>query len=219
MRATWLDFFANFFTSRRATDCLGILDFTGCRELWLQGQMALHLRDSLDETPPKCPECRAFDTNALLSKGLGRQDLALWRDLGKTDLAAALELKILGGEYQPKTLLGAGGMEAVRRYWNDIQRRPGKLARIRKGTTNWGLIGDYQRLADLKRQCPSADMVLCLLVDNRKKTKVGLARSDTALANVLEGIHFASRAEYRQVECVADPRIQFRLWRIGAEQC
>lgn len=196
MTNVWIDDIAGWFDASANRERFArVIDYTGCRELWLQAELALWLHDrcGLDANG-------TWDTNYLVAD-YGRLDLAVPGDDG---LDLALEIKVLGGSYQRKVLTGRAGTlsatvtELEARNW----RVDPSYVESAEFSKLFGLLPDYKRLHGIWESV--RETVLLLVVDNR-------SGKDTDLGRALASIEFESTAtRSHQVA----PDVYARLWRV-----
>jgi hypothetical protein len=172
-----------------------VMGYTGCRELWLQAELALWL-----EHRGRLPCDGEWDTNLLIA-GPGRCDLAVRGGNGGLDLA--FELKVLGGDYQAKVLTGSAG--ALERFMAMLRQRdwrvelPDLVPFESIGT--FSLLADYRRLRSLDQ---AREKLLVVVVDNRRS-------ANTELGEALARIELPSKAT--RSEDIA-PGLRVRLWQL-----
>jgi len=189
----WIDDIASWFARPdNAERFAKVMDYTGCRELWLQAELAMWL-----ECRGRLAAAGNWDTNLLIA-GYGRSDLGVRDDKGGLDLA--LEVKVLGGSYQTKVLTGSAG--TLKSYVAKLRVRAWKVEPgDTEGFEGFSLLSDYRRLHTL----PNArEKVLLLIVDNRKD-----AESD--LGETLAKIEFPSK-QTRTQEITTG--LHARLWHL-----
>jgi hypothetical protein len=162
----WIDDIARWFADRdNARRFAKVMGYTGCRELWLQAELAMWL-----EHHRGLAADGDWDTNLLIAN-YGRSDLGVRDDKGGLELA--LEVKVLGGDYQTKVLTGSAG--TLKSFVAGLKERswkvePGDLDDFK----GFSLLSDYRRLHTL----PNArEKVLLLVVDNRKGADSGLGEA------------------------------------------
>lgn len=171
-------------TSRMAK----VLGYTGCRELWLQAELAMWLERRGQLEPDG-----DWDTNLCVA-AYGRCDLAVRRGGGGLELA--LEIKVLGGSYQAKVLTGSAGTLAALRTRNwTVTSRDLEQAR------GFSLLADCKRLRGLTE---ARKKILLLIVDNRRG-------ADTPLGEALVKLKLPSREA--QSFPIAEA-IHARAWRL-----
>jgi hypothetical protein len=189
----WIDDIASWVADHdNATRFEKVMGYTGCRELWLQAELAMWL-----EKHQRVAANGNWDTNLLIA-GYGRCDVAVRNTGGGFDLA--LEVKVLGGDYQAKVLTGASGTlkscaaALSQRGW---KVEPQDLLDI----GGFSLLKDYGRLSALP---DVGEKILLLVVDNRRSP-------ETELGKALAQIQFPAKLARTQ-DIVAG--LNARLWQL-----
>jgi hypothetical protein len=191
----WVDDIANWFVDRHNAERLEkVMGYTGCRELWLQAELAMWL-----EKYKRLSSDGRWDTNLRIANG--RFDLALHDD--KDGYELVLEVKVLGGHYLPKVLTGSAA--TLESFAAALKHRgwvvdPSSVA----GARSFSLLSDYWRLQALESV---RNKVLLLVVDNR-------TLGDSVLGRALANIEFTSQMS-RHIE-VAD-RLYARIWQLPSD--
>lgn len=189
----WIDDIARWFADGdHAPRFAKVMNYTGCRELWLQAELASWL-----EHHRRLAADGDWDTNLWIAH-YGRIDFGVRN--GKVGLDLALEIKVLGGGYQPKVLTGSAG--SLKSYVAKLRERAWKVDPGDPDTfEGFSLLKDYRRLCTLDN---AREKVLLLVVDNRKD-----AESD--LGEALAKIEFPSKET--RTEKIATG-LHARLWHL-----
>ncbi len=191
MTSSWIDDISRWFADPdNASRLEKVMGYTGCKELWLQAELAMWL-----EHEKRLAADGPWDTNLLIAD-YGRCDLGLRNDEGEYELV--LEVKVLGGAYQTKVLTGSAGTLKER------------VAALR--ASDWVLDpttidepGGFSLLADFRRLHMLEDAwnkVMVLIVDNR-------SGADSDLGEALANIKLKASAS-RSVEFATG--LHARLW-------
>lgn len=187
----WFDYFHEQFDAL-AADLGVILDASGCRESWLQGEL---FRRSSDQD---------FSVNTYSYADLrGKADLEGLRPGGKTGEAPMVaELKIIGGDFAKKCLDGWNCTDAAMR----ATYRPDPDDRIRPSWAKVDQALGHSILADIRR---------LRTVTNRPYRYMLLVRphhkSGTAFGRILQQLKLAEREE---TWCYPKHGFDVRMWSI-----
>lgn len=182
MRDCWQKLLAEFFELH--AKALGeIFDAMGCREGWLQGELFRWFRFH-----------GGFDTFAVNSLQIGNSKKADFSAESPTRVVG--EIKLLGYDYQPKTITGG----SIKPFLNRIDQPI--TAADRSIILGWGLIQDFFRLLDFAAQ-EKRDALLVLVIDER-------SQRDLSLARALRGINFV-----RPSTDIRFPAGVVRIWSVG----
>ena len=189
----WMDDIAGWFADpANALRFVKVMGYTGCRELWLQAELAMWL-----EKRERLAADGDWDTNLYIPKH-GRSDLGIRGAQGA--LAMALEIKVLGGAYQPKVLTGSAG--TLRSFVDKLRVQAWQVDEAELAQYDgFCLLADYQRLRRLDN---TQVKLLLLVVDNRTVTVPDLG-------DALAEIQFPAQRTRRQ-EIV--PGLTARLWQL-----
>lgn len=166
--------------------------YCGCRELWLQAEIAMWL-----EQQGLLHPTGEWDTN-LRIPAYGRADLAA--SLGGNSYELVVEMKILGSTYQRKVLSGG----AFRSLFQILRSEGWNISEqdIDKGHS-FSLVHDYKRLRDIS----SAQTKILLLV------AISDPGNETELGEALTKINFPA-ASPREVKSAEAEGIVARLWQL-----
>jgi hypothetical protein len=182
------DWFEDRANARRLEKVLG---YGGCRELWLQAELAMWL-----EQHGLLRASGNWDTN-LPIPSYGKCDLATHHRSGGYNFA--LEIKVLGSTYQHKVLRGSGSLF---RFVEDLEARKWLVSREDMSSARgFNLVSDYRRLRDL---VDAREKMLLLVVVNRPG-------EESPLGKALTNIQFPA-TEHRFVP--ATKAVTARMWRL-----
>jgi hypothetical protein len=184
MENGWRQVLIEFFETH--SQALGeVFDAASCREGWLHGELFRWFRFH-----------KGFDTFVVNS---------LWiSDSQKSDFSAdeptrlVGEIKVLGWEYEPKTVTGGSIKPFLNRVEVPITGADRDLI-----LGPWGLIPDFFRLVDFADR-EVRDAFLILVIDER-------SQYDRSLAQALRGINFLERSSD-----IRFPSGLVRIWSIPA---
>ena len=181
------DWFKHAPNARRLEKVLG---YGGCRELWLQAELAMWL-----EQHGLLAAKGNWDTNISIA-AYGKCDLAAKRRDGR--FSFALEIKVLGSTYQRKVLSGG----PLRPFVANLRRQNWQVShRDIASARGFNLVADYRRLRDL---VAARDKLLLLVVVNRPG-------EESLLGEALANIQFPA-VEHRLA--AATKTVTARMWRL-----